>query len=341
LLNPAIRGFVTDALAPLTLNQGFGLMLQRRLVDSFATLFPAGVIGLAVGLGVGALTPNPPFGRPGGRGESPHPLSVGDANAGQRPGEGGLCSPALLMALSMILTGALLMLGPEFVYLRDNFGTRMNTLFKFYFQTWTLWALASAFGLWYIWQLARPTARRVAAGAMSLATLAGLVYTFPALYSKTGHFAGPPTLDGMAYFAEQYPDDWAAIQWVEQNVPGAPVLAEGIGGQYWIEGRFSRISMATGLPTVMGWPGHEGQWRGHYIERVVEREGQIQALYQARDWATAQKILDDYDIEYVYVSALEQDKYRPVYLPKFDQHMRAVFQSGDVTIYQRLDSQAN
>ena len=34
-----------------------------------------------------------------------------------------------------------------------------------------------------------------------------------------------PTLDGMAYFAAQYPDEWAGIQWLRANVPGLPVIA--------------------------------------------------------------------------------------------------------------------
>ncbi|HID24560.1 MAG TPA: NAD-dependent epimerase/dehydratase family protein, partial [Planctomycetaceae bacterium] len=49
--------------------------------------------------------------------------------------------------LLLVLTGALLTLAVEFVYLRDVFGTRMNTVFKFYFQTWALWGIAGAYGL--------------------------------------------------------------------------------------------------------------------------------------------------------------------------------------------------
>ena len=42
----------------------------------------------------------------------------------------------LPFALLLILTGVLLTLGPEFIYLRDNFGVRLNTTFKFYYQAW-------------------------------------------------------------------------------------------------------------------------------------------------------------------------------------------------------------
>ncbi len=341
--NPQISAFADSEILPLTRNQALARTLQRRLVDSLATLFPALVIALAVGLGAGLLRqsasadPEPPI-------ETPEALEVKTRPWRRRPPSTlhpppSLRSPAVLMSLAMMLTGALLLIGPEYVYLRDNFGSRMNTIFKFYFQTWMLWALVSAFGLWYLRQYAGTVGRWVSAMVMSLAIVGGLLYTFPALYTKTGRFAGPPTLDGMAYFARDYPDDWAAIQWLQQNEPNAPVVLEGTRGAYWGEGRSSRISMATGLPTVMGWVNHEGQWRGKYYERVGARPDEIQKIYQTRDWKTAQQLLDQYQVKYVVVSSLERGWYNPIYAPKFDQNMVPVFQSGDVTIYRRLDSQ--
>jgi uncharacterized membrane protein len=219
------------------------------------------------------------------------------------------------------------------VYLRDNFGWRMNTLFKFYFQTWSLWALAGAFGVWHLMQAARRITRWAAYGLMGLAVLGGLVYTGTSLYSKTGGLASAPTLDGMAWYARIYPDDWAAINWLKQNVSGSPVIAEAVGGAYNIEE--SRIAMQTGLPSVMGWTNHEGQWRGAYYTQVADRPGQIQTLYQVRDWTTAKAVLDQYNIEYVIVGAEERTKYNPLYLPKFDQNMDIVFKSGNLLIYRR------
>jgi len=241
----------------------------------------------------------------------------------------------VLMALAMILTGALLLLGPEWVYLRDNFGWRMNTIFKFYFQTWVLWSLAGAFGLWHLWQHARPMGRWVAGTVAGLALLGGMIYTLPSLASVwTGlTFGVEPTLDGMAFFAERYPDEWAAIQWLRENAEGSPVVAEAVGGAYQIEE--SRIAMGTGLPTVMGWSNHEGQWRGDGYQQVAERPAEIQTLYQIRDWSVALATLDKYGIEYVVVGNTERSKYNPVYEPKFDLYMDTVFQAGNLTIYRR------
>jgi uncharacterized membrane protein len=45
-----------------------------------------------------------------------------------------------LVALLLALGGLLLTASVEFVFLSDTFGTRMNTVFKFYYQGWVLMA---------------------------------------------------------------------------------------------------------------------------------------------------------------------------------------------------------
>jgi len=56
-------------------------------------------------------------------------------------------SKANVFVLLLISLGALLLIGPEFLYLRDQFGTRINTIFKFYYQAWMVWSLAASYGV--------------------------------------------------------------------------------------------------------------------------------------------------------------------------------------------------
>jgi uncharacterized membrane protein len=90
------------------------------------------------------------------------------------------------------------------------------------------------------------------------------------------------------------------------------------------------------LPTLLGWGGHELQWRGNY-EEPGKREPVIETLYNSPDPGPTQALLDEYDIEYVYVGPLEKSTYRvsqPV-LDKFESLMEVVYQGGEVTIYRR------
>ena len=55
------------------------------------------------------------------------------------------------------------------------------------------------------------------------------------------------------------PADHRAIEWLRQNAPGRPVVVEAVGGDYT---EHARVSTFSGLPTMIGWVGHELQWRG-------------------------------------------------------------------------------
>ncbi len=92
-------------------------------------------------------------------------------------------------ALLLIGMGLCLTLIPEFVYLRDNFGVRINTVFKFYYQTWVVWSLAAAYGVYSMLAdrgLALPhlILRMVLALLIALAVTAGLLYSVVGLHHR-------------------------------------------------------------------------------------------------------------------------------------------------------------
>jgi YYY domain-containing protein len=333
-------GLVSQLYAALPASETLSLLLQRRLVDILTTITAAMLIAVPIGLLWGSFFPmqktveiNPAEVSPEAEGDLSEvtPADV-DRSEVSSP---ILLSPAIFMALLMIVTGALLLIGPEFVYLRDNFGTRMNTIFKFYFQVWILWGSAAAFGIWFIFEYSYRWGRWISGLLVGAAVLAGLIYLPAGIITRSGGSAANATLDGMAYFARDYVDDWTAIQWMQKNISGNPVILEGTKGAYWIEGRSSRFSMATGLPTLMGWINHEGQWRGNAFSQVAGRDGDIRTIYQSRDWQTTAALLDKYQVKYVIVTSLEQDWYKPLYLQKFQSNMITVYQSGDVIIFAR------
>ncbi len=254
--------------------------------------------------------------------------------------------PILPFVMILIVTGALLTLAPEFVYLRDLFNTRMNTIFKFYYQAWVVWSLAAAFGAWLLLRFASPVGQTVFGAGLAIVAALGLIYPTLATTTITENWQGITrtaegqpyvTLDGMAYMQTGRKQDYDAILFLNRMVKDRPVIAEAVGGSYT---EFGRISAHTGLPTIIGWPFHEQQWRGTF-DFFGEREGEVEKLYKTNDWATAAAILDKYNVKYVYVGPLEFGAYGGMDLRKFDQNLGKIYEAkyedgpnDDVIIYE-------
>ncbi len=241
--------------------------------------------------------------------------------------------------LLLVFTGLLLTLGPEFVYLRDVFATRMNTVFKFYYQVWALFSVAAAFGVYYLAQRLAGLGRAVWFAGLASLLLAGLIYPALAIPSRVGEFAGTPTLDGLAWISRFNPGDYGAIQWLDRNAPRGSVILEAPGDEYSYG---NRISMATGLPTVLGWFGHENQWRGSTDlfkndAKGIDRPADIARIYQTTDVTEALTYMDKYDISFVVVGDSERTKYglSAPQIEKFGKALALVYQNGNLRIYAR------
>jgi uncharacterized membrane protein len=240
-----------------------------------------------------------------------------------------VANPVASFIFLLIVLGGLLVLAPEFVFLRDQFSSRLNTIFKFYYQAWLLWSLAAAFAVAVLLrELRRIWSAVFLAG---LLILLGMALTYPALAipNKTNDFQpiSGLTLDDFTRIQRNNPDEAAAILWLKSAPDG--VVAEAVGGSYT---QYARISEYTGLPTVLGWPGHESQWRGSGDPQGT-RQDDIAQLYSTPNWETAANILRKYNIRYVVVGDLERSTYA-VQEEKFQHNLIQVFQQGNVAIYE-------
>jgi uncharacterized membrane protein len=90
--------------------------------------------------------------------------------------------------------------------------------------------------------------------------------------------------------------------------------------------------MNSGQPALLGWTGHEGQWRGGG-EEMGTRKDDIARLYSVRNWSEAAQIIERYHVVYIVVGNLERTTY-DVYEDKFAINLTIAFQQGSVTIYQ-------
>ncbi|MCC7445787.1 MAG: hypothetical protein IT324_00150 [Anaerolineae bacterium] len=213
-------------------------------------------------------------------------------------------SPSTGFTLLIIAAGAVLTLAPDFVYLRDDFGVRINTVFKLYYQGWLLWSIASACAVWSVLAEVVPLTKRVTklkhdgemvtsdelAGevrpsiglrtvftvVVTVLVMIGLVYPTLAIPSRAlkeadRYNANAPalTLDGGPSLAVNA-DDYAAIQCLA-NVAHSDndVVAEAADPTVAYNNQYGRVSGLSGIPTLIGWENHERQWRGDTFDEAA------------------------------------------------------------------------
>ncbi len=252
-------------------------------------------------------------------------------------------SSSNVFVLILIVAGGALVLFPEFIYLLDLFGYRINTIFKFYYQAWLLWSIAAAYGTVRLIQSLKTPWRHLIYSGLVLSILMGLFYPVLGLQSKTNNFtrAAGLSLDG-AYL---YPDsDYDAVEWLRNQPLG--VIAEAAGESY--SPAHSRLATYTGNTTILGWDFHEVQWRGN-AELVNPRKEDLVTLYCTHQWEVAKSILEKYNVLYLAIGDVEYTKYgvdsdncpNGLNADKFFLHLQPVFQNERLTIFQVPPTSSN
>ena len=277
-------------------------------------------------------------------------VAIGVYNAlylARRENEGGR-----LFATVLAVLGLGLIIGSEFLFIRDFFNNRGNTVFKLYYQAWILLAAASAFAVYY-WLSTiqsrtgwRATFSYVWAAAFVLLLIGSLYYPLAAAKTKPDTPYAGPTLDGLSFVQQNRPAEYDAIAWLKQNASPDAAIVEAVGE--WSD--WGLISRSTGLPTIVNWLGHQKQWRGGWekfdankpdVSRALrdkyfdDRTAEVERIYTTLYPSEAQVILYKYDIDYVYIGQRERDKYGIEGIPKFDAIADLVFTdpNGEAIIY--------
>jgi YYY domain-containing protein len=268
-------------------------------------------------------------------------------------------SPHRQFILSMTGLALTLTLIVEFVVLKDDI-SRMNTVFKFYLQTWVLLALVSA----AVFPSLVARVRQAAAARRKLFmgwaprdwwVIFAVLLTATLLYPLTAvpvrvrdRFpeSTSTTLDGSTFMRSAiYNDqgqmislDWdrQAVEWLRENVRGLPTIVEANTPLYRWGGR---VSIYTGLPALVGWDWHQKQQRsalpGEFIDRRLQ---DVKEFYSTTDHNRAHELLDRYDVQYIYVGPVERVHYPAEGIAKFTaqkgQLWDLVYENEQVQIYQ-------
>lgn len=228
-----------------------------------------------------------------------------------------------LAAFGILLTSA------DCFFLMD----RMNTIFKSYNILWWISGAAVLFAIRASesdLQLART--RRALLTLLAVLAISGTAIN-SWIMTRSPKVDGPqPTLNGMAYLSEHWPDDSQLILFLRDRVAGLPTILEAQGPSYQ---DFTRISMNTGLPVVLGWDYHVEQ-RGTPSEEINRRKSLVTLAYRDSDPARVNARLQKAKVRFVIVSDLERKTYPGPGTTKFSEAKRyftRVFKSGAASVY--------
>ncbi|MBI9048278.1 MAG: glycosyltransferase family 39 protein [Anaerolineaceae bacterium] len=253
--------------------------------------------------------------------------------------------------LFLFSTSLFITLFVELMALEGDLG-RMNTVFKFYMQAWTIMSICSAVTLiWLlpafrsVWIDWRKNAWNIAFGFLTIS-----VFMF-SLFATSGKIKdrmsenAPHTLDGLEYMEVAFyhdggmlmdlSQDYDAIVWMQHNIEGTPVIVEGHTSEYrW----GSRFTINTGLPGVVGWNWHQRQQRAVLANNEVQmRVDEINQFYDSADIVQARAFLEKYNVQYIVTGQLESAFYSALGLAKFPTYdgiyWQIIYDQEDTIIY--------
>lgn len=220
-------------------------------------------------------------------------------------------SDLFIITIGLCAIGLVLL--PEIIYIEDIYSgdyKRANTMFKLTYQAFIMFGLC--FGYIFMRLLMNGETKRqkkVAVVGLLLFSLS-VCYVQNAVHSWYGNVFNPSGYKGLDCTVfmntnEKMKDDVELIKWLNENVTGTPVVLEANGDSYT---DYGRVSVMTGLPTILGWRTHEWLWRSD--TKILDlRAADIETIYTSTDSMVVKKLLDQYNVSYIYVGKLEQDKF--------------------------------
>lgn len=255
-----------------------------------------------------------------------------------------------IVLIIFFIFSLLLIIFPEFFYFKDIYPAhfRSNTMFKLGYQAFIMFSLIAGYVVIHAITSFRENRKKrnaffIGVFLVLLIPQIFLVSIYP-VFSVRSYFDSLRTykgLDGLQWLRDQYPDDYAAILWLRnQLVSGSssdtlgaintvPVLIEADGDSYT---DYARYSAFTGFPSVIGWPVHEWLWRGSY-DVVAPRREEVRVVYESDSIADTTDILKKYNVQYIIVSDFERQKFTALNLEKIEQMATRVYVQGVASIY--------
>jgi len=259
------------------------------------------------------------------------------------------------IATILFAVGLVIVLITELFFIQDVFANRMNTLFKAYYQVWTLFALAMSLGLLALWNEAWP--RRIARPVLLTFIILGIavstIYSVVSWMRWNDYWGNRPWqgLDGAGYIGRFNADELAAIRWLQTNATDDDILLEAAGCSYQPNSLLpsNRASAYSGVSTVIGWAGHEQQWRRgqpELLSVLSPRQEDVATMFAD----PRSPLFDQYGITLLYLGTYERvgtycavgGPYPEINQPDYPgSGWTTVFTSDQVQIYRRVQAESS
>jgi uncharacterized membrane protein len=259
----------------------------------------------------------------------------------------------LFFLKALVILGIFLIAFTELAYFRDIYPEhfRANTMFKIGAQVWLWLSIASAVIIAYVLAGFIELSlfeRKIYVAIAGFLIGAGLFWTLRAIpqgFNLNSNAFLSSNLDGLDFLRKTEVAEIELIHWLRENVSGQPVLLQAVGDSF---SEYGRVTVFTGLPTILQWPIHVWLWRGSYdrsfkpkssIEKsfgvtdsVSMRLASVTQIYESEDLYLTRQLLDRYSVEYVLISSLERKKYPKLKEDKLVQLGQVVFEKGAVKL---------
>jgi YYY domain-containing protein len=229
-----------------------------------------------------------------------------------------LAGPNLyIITISLCAIGLVLI--PEVIYIKDIYSgdyKRANTMFKLTYQAFIMFGICFGYIFVYVLAFKRALWQKLVTSLGLILFILTLYYPLTAVkqwYGNVFKNNGYEGLDATQFIKTSFPSDYNALRWLNDNVKGMPVVLEANGDSY---SDYQRVSVITGLPTVLGWYNHEWLWKSNpektddkTLSELNERVSHVETVYTSDNEEMVRSIIDSYDISYIYVGWLEERKY--------------------------------
>jgi YYY domain-containing protein len=186
---------------------------------------------------------------------------------------------------------------------------RVNTIFKFYYHVWILWAIAAGPVVLDVVNWIRPLripspspsgVRWTVTVVLVAVVVLGPVYSVLAVGDRVDA-SDTQRVDNFDWVESEHPADARAIAHLS-CLDGRPRVATAPGEDpyEWV----SYVSSYTGLPTLAGWR-HVHQYHDNPRE-YASRSEDVELLYEG---GATRRVLERYEVSYVYVGPVERARY--------------------------------